>query len=109
MQFREADPSLTQSLFALQRCSQILHQPVSRLSPCHPWRDGVVRGWGLRCCHGRSRDSVWNSRNVQGLWENLQEQILVKPLSLAIPPSLFVYLGSLPAYLLFLDHFCTQA
>lgn len=108
MQFREADPSLTRGLFALQRLSQILHRPVSRVSPCHLcWGGGarVVRGWGLRCCHGRSRDSVWSSRNVQGLGENLQElhrQILVKPLSLAIPlcvfrisACIFIILGSL--------------
>lgn len=104
MQFREADPSLTRGLFALQRSSQILHWPVSRVSPCHLCWGGVVRGWGLRCCHGRSRDSVWSSRNVQGLWENLQElhtQILVKPLGLAIPlcvfeisACIFIILGS---------------
>lgn len=80
------------------------------LSPLLGWRgtSWVVKGWGLRCCHGRSRDRVWSSRNVQGLWENLQElhtQIPVKPPRLAIPRSLFVYLGSLPAYLLFWDRF----
>lgn len=44
---------------------------------------------------------------MQGLGENLQElhtHILGKPLSLAIPCSLLVHLGSLPAHLLFWDN-----